>query len=84
MHTVRSALELLTAAYAGWAGSLPPATVDEATTEEDAGLSPESVAIALPIFGLDAAKLQCVDAALPPFASDDEAALAALQAAGLR
>ena len=63
--------------------TLPPATVDVATTEEAAGLSPESVAIVLPIFGLDAAKLQCVDAALPPFTSDDEAALAALQGCGV-
>ena len=60
----------------------PVPTVPVPTTEAS-GLSPESLALALPIFGLDAAKLQCVDAALPSFSSDDNLAVAALQGCGV-
>ena len=52
-------------------------------TTEAAGLSQESLAIALPMFGLDLAKLQCVDAALPPLNNDDNLAVAALQGCGV-
>jgi hypothetical protein len=60
----------------------PLPTVGGPTTTEVSGLSPESLAIALPLFGFDAAKLQCVDTALPPFTDDDAVALAALQGCG--
>jgi hypothetical protein len=61
---------------------VPTVPVPVPTTEAP-GLSPESLALALPIFGLDAAKLQCVDAALPSLSSDDNLAVAALQGCGV-
>jgi hypothetical protein len=60
-----------------------PVTTAGVPTTEASGLSPESLALALPIFGLDAVKLQCVDAALPSFSSDDNLAVAALQGCGV-
>jgi hypothetical protein len=60
-----------------------PVTTAGVPTTEASGLSPESLALALPIFGLDAAKLQCVDAALPSLGSDDNLAVAALQGCGV-
>jgi hypothetical protein len=60
-----------------------PVTMPGVSTTEPSGLSPESVAIALPIFGLDMTKLQCIDAALPSLSSDDNAAIVALQGCGV-
>jgi hypothetical protein len=62
--------------------TVPVPTVGVPTTEAS-GLSPESLAVALPIFGLDPTKLQCIDAALPSFSSDDNAAFAGLQRCGV-
>ena len=60
-----------------------PVTTAGVPTTEASGLSPESLAVALPIFGLDMTKLQCVDAALPPLSTDDNQAVAALQGCGV-
>jgi hypothetical protein len=56
-----------------------PDTSARVPTTEAAGLSPEALAIALPVFGLDAARLQCLIAAQPPLSADDDQAIAALQ-----
>lgn len=63
--------------------TIPPPTAVGVPTTDATGLSPESVAAALPLFGLDAAKLQCLVTALPPFGTDDATALAALQGCGV-
>lgn len=57
-----------------------PDTTDDS---EESGLSPESLAIALPIFGFDPARVQCIDAAQPALAADDAAVVAALQGCGI-
>lgn len=59
----------------------PVATVVGPTTTEPA-LSPESIAAAYTIFGLDAARLQCILDAMPPFEADDNVALQAVQGCG--
>lgn len=63
--------------------TIPSPTDIGVPTTEATGLSPESIAAALPLFGLDAAKLQCLVTALPPFGADDATALAALQGCGV-
>ena len=63
--------------------TVPPPTDAGVPTSEPSGLSPASLAAALPLFGLEATKLQCLAGTLTSFAADDNAALAGLQGCGV-
>ncbi len=59
-----------------------PTAPGGAPTTEAPALSPESIAAAYTIFGLDAPRLQCIVAAIPAFGADDTEALQAIQVCG--
>jgi len=67
-------LPIATTPFPTEAGAVP-------TTEAPA-LSPESIAAAYTIFGLDATRLQCLGSAMPAFTADDTVALQAVQGCG--
>ena len=63
--------------------TVAPVTAAGGPTTTIVGLSPESVAVALPLFGLDDTKLRCISGQVPPFGAEDTAVLTTLQSCGV-
>ena len=59
-----------------------PTAAGAVPTTEVPALSPESIAAAFTIFGLDETRLQCIVSAMPAFTADDTVALQAVQGCG--
>ncbi len=59
-----------------------PTAAGAVPTTEVPALSPESIAAAFTVFGLDETRLQCIVSAMPAFTTDDTVALQAVQGCG--